>query len=298
MRRAEGVDYTIRPEGLRENYAPIIQRVPFGDGNRRVVGFDAWASPVRRLAMEKARDSGMAVVSGKVQLAVDAGAEDQPGFVMYLPVYAQGVPQETVAQRRAHLVGWVYAAFRMHDVVASLYGDQPPGLSLAIYDGVEPTAAALLYRSSDIQAQELPSALSANEYLVVGGHDWTLSMTAQDRFMARFGRNAELLIACTGGGLSLLLALLAWIMVTGRSRAMRLASTMTSELRESEEKFRAIADCTVNLEVWWGPDGKPRWINPSVEEYIGYTVDECMAMPDFAAQLVHRKTCRVSRLSC
>ena len=76
-------------------------------------------------------------------------------------------------------------------------------------------------------------------------------------------------------------------MVTGRGRAMRLASTMTRELRESEEKFRAIADCTVNLEVWWGPDGKPRWINPSVEEYTGYTVDECMAMTDFAGTLIH-----------
>ena len=112
-------------------------------------------------------------------------------------------------------------------------------------------------------------------------------MSTLDDFKGRFGRNAEALIAVTGTGLSLLLALLAWLMVTGRGRAMRLASKMTRELRESEEKFRAIADCTVNWEVWWGPDGKPRWINPSVEEYTGYTVDECMAMTDFAGTLIH-----------
>ena len=163
-----------------------------------------------------------------------------------------------------------------------------PGLALAIYDGVEPSPAALLLRIVPRRRrQHRLRIISANEYLVVGGHDWTLSMSAQDDFKARFGRNAEVLIAGTGTGLSLLLALLAWLMITGRGRAMRLASTMTNELRENEEKFRAIADCTVNWEVWWGPDGKPRWINPSVEEYTGYTVDECMAMPDFAGTLIH-----------
>ena len=281
------VDYTIRPPGSRENYAPIVQREPSIGRNHAPLGFDAWADPVRRLAMEKARDSGLAAISGKVRLAVDFAADAQPGFIMYLPIYTRGQPLDSVAQRRAHLVGWVYASFRMNDVIASLYGEQSPGLALAIYDGVEPSAAALLYRSPDGGGQPPPASISANEYLVVAGHDWTLSMTARKDFKARFGRNAEMLIAGTGTGLSLLLALLAWLTMTGRSRAMRLASGMTRELRESEEKFRAIADCTVNWEIWWGLDGKPRWINPSVKEYIGYTVDECMAMPDFVATVIY-----------
>ena len=279
--------YSIQPQGLRENYAPIIQREPSVAGNRAPLGVDPWADPVRRQAMEKARDSGMVAVSGKVRLGVDHGPDAKPAFIMYLPIYDRGQPHDSVAERRTHLAGWVYASFRMHDVIASLYGDPLPGLALAIYDGVEPSVATLLYRSPDAGKQHWPPLISANEYLVVAGHDWTLSMTTLDDFKGRFGRNAEALIAVTGTGLSLLLALLAWLMVTGRGRAMRLASTMTRELRESEEKFRAIADCTVNWEVWWGPDGKPRWINPSVEEYTGYTVDECMAMKDFAGTLIY-----------
>lgn len=287
MRRQGLTGYTIEPKGSRENYAPVIQREPSIGLNRTSPGFDAWADPVRRRAMEQARDSGMATISGKIRLAVDSEASALPGFIMYLPIYARGQSQDSVAQRRAHLVGWVYASFRMHDVVASLYGEQPPGLTIAIYDGVEPSIATLLHRTPEAGGQHLASVISANEYLVVGGHDWTLSMIAQDDFKSRFGRNAAMLIASTGAGLSLLLALLTWLMMTGRGRAMRLASAMTQELRENEEKFRAIADCTVNWEVWWGPDGKPRWINPSVQEYTGYTVDECMAMPDFAGALIY-----------
>ncbi len=287
MRRQGVAAYAIQPGGSRSDYAPIIQREPYIGVNRTALGFDAWADPVRRHAMERARDSGMATISGKVRLSVDTGPTARPGFVMYLPIYAPGQSQDSVAQRRAHLVGWAYASFRMHDVIASLYGEELPGLTLTVFDGVGPTEPALLYRSRDARNPNLPEVIAANEYLVVGGHDWTLSMSANDAFKARFGRNAEWLIASAGSGLSLLLALLTWLMMTGRGRAERLASKMTRELRESEEKFRAIADCTVNWEVWWGPDGKPRWINPSVQEYIGYTVDECMAMPDFASTLIH-----------
>lgn len=58
-------------------------------------------------------------------------------------------------------------------------------------------------------------------------------------------------------------------------------------LQESEAKFRAIADYTADLEIWTGPDGQLIWINPAIERFSGYTVSECMAMPDFPASLIH-----------
>jgi CHASE1-domain containing sensor protein len=149
MRRQGLPGYVIQPAGSRDDYAPIIQREPHIGLNRAAPGFDAWTDPVRRRAMEQARDSGMATISGKVRLSVDTEANARPGFIMYLPIYARGQPQDSVAQRRAHLVGWVYASFRMHDVIASLYGEQPPGLTIAIYDGVEPSASALLHRTPE-----------------------------------------------------------------------------------------------------------------------------------------------------
>src|SRR5450830_1289686 len=114
-----------------------------------------------------------------------------------------------------------------------------------------------------------------------------LEMTANKEYSSYFERSAELRTGLTGVSLSVLLALFAWALAESRRRALHLAHQMTSELRASEEQFRAIADCTVNWEVWWGLDGRPRWINPSVLGYTGYTVDECMAMPNLWAQLCH-----------
>jgi diguanylate cyclase (GGDEF)-like protein/PAS domain S-box-containing protein len=289
MHQAGFTEYTIRPSGERRTYAPIIMREPYVGRNRVAFGFDPWSEPVRRHAMEKARDSGMAAVSGKVFLDLDRDITAPPSFLMYVPVYARGMPQATIAQRRAHLIGWVHAAFRMSDVIASLYGEQPQGVTYSIYDGVELSPAALLYRSTttDDAATVSTAALSATEYLVVAGHNWTLKMDALPEFDARFGRNAELQTALTGIGLSLSLALLAWVLASSRGHALRLAKHMTSELRASEEQFRAIADSTINWEIWWGLDGRQRWINPSVVEYTGYTIEECMAMPDLRTQLIY-----------
>ena len=59
--------YQIRPAGERSAYAPTVLREPYVGRNRTPFGFDQWSDPVRRSAMEKARDSCMATISGKVQ---------------------------------------------------------------------------------------------------------------------------------------------------------------------------------------------------------------------------------------
>lgn len=57
-------------------------------------------------------------------------------------------------------------------------------------------------------------------------------------------------------------------------------------LRESEERFRAIADYTHDMEVWTGTDGRLKWINPSTEWLTGYTPAEVLAMGDFPRPLL------------
>ena len=58
-------------------------------------------------------------------------------------------------------------------------------------------------------------------------------------------------------------------------------------LRQSEEKFKAIADYTVDWESWLSPEGKLLWVNPAVERFTGYSVAECQAMPEYPIPLIH-----------
>ena len=237
--RALGLpNYVITPIDDRQGYAPTIHSIPSLGRSRVALGFDPWTNPVRRDALKKARDSGMPAITGKLRLSVDEATKATPGFVMYLPIFAQDKPIDSVAQRREALLGWVYAGFHMSDFMASLYGKQASGLSLSIYDGIAPVESALMYRTASKADARSPratstrrAALTASEYMVIGGHTWTLMLSTEREFEDRFGRDLALVIAVAGISLSVLMALLVWFMVNGRAHALRLADKMTIELR-------------------------------------------------------------------
>jgi len=51
-------------------------------------------------------------------------------------------------------------------------------------------------------------------------------------------------------------------------------------LRESHERFHAIADYSYDWESWIGPDGKAVWTSPSVFRLTGYTLEEYRGIAD------------------
>jgi PAS domain S-box-containing protein len=68
--------------------------------------------------------------------------------------------------------------------------------------------------------------------------------------------------------------------VSERRRTQRL-------LKESEERFKAIANYTYDWESWFGSDGRLLWVNPGVERLTGYSVEECLQMSNYPIELVY-----------
>jgi CHASE1-domain containing sensor protein len=122
--RSEGFPgYQVRPEGDRETYSSIIYLESFSGLNQRAFGYDMFSEPVRRTAMERARDQNGAALSGKVSLVQETEKDVQAGTLMYFPVYRRGMPSVTVEQRRAALKGWVYSPYRMNDLMLGILGN-------------------------------------------------------------------------------------------------------------------------------------------------------------------------------
>jgi len=67
-----------------------------------------------------------------------------------------------------------------------------------------------------------------------------------------------------------------------------LANTVAAGSIDPDEHFRAVADYTYDLESWIAPDGRLLWVNPAVERLTGYTVAECLSMPEYPLPLVHQ----------
>jgi len=58
-------------------------------------------------------------------------------------------------------------------------------------------------------------------------------------------------------------------------------------LRQSEEKFRTVADWTYDMETWRGPDGRYLYISPSAERITGYRAEEFLADPELTLKITH-----------
>ena len=76
------------------------------------------------------------------------------------------------------------------------------------------------------------------------------------------------------------------VRIVGTAIDMTERKRVEEERHQSAERFRAIADYTYDWENWIGVDGKLLWVNPAVERITGYSVGECMAMPDFPIPIV------------
>ena len=58
-------------------------------------------------------------------------------------------------------------------------------------------------------------------------------------------------------------------------------------LKENEEKYRILADHSVDLIYWYSPDGKINYISPSCEKITGYPDNEFMDDPKLLAAIIH-----------
>jgi len=240
--RKEGfTQYAIRPEGTRDTYTSIIYLEPFAGRNLRAFGYDMYSEPVRRMAMARARDTGKTAITGKVTLLQETDKDVQAGFIMYTPVYRNGVPHSTEEERRANLVGWGYAPFRMNDlmhgILGKAFGEVGAVMDMEIFDGDTTALANLMYDANPASNRKRKSAFHSDQQVEIAGHHWTVSVGSLDAYDARMESGKSPAIVVVGAGVSLLLFLVAWLLVSGRARALSLAENMNRDLRASEARL-------------------------------------------------------------
>ena len=116
---------------------PVKYLQPDTVRNRRAIGFDMYADPVRRAAMDEAERSVRPTASGRVVLAQEGGEGHAPGFLIYMPVFDDAAPSRS-------LRGFIYSPYNAGDFLTSASElVDLEGMRLDLYDG-EPSATSLL----------------------------------------------------------------------------------------------------------------------------------------------------------
>ncbi len=209
---------------------------------------DSHLDPLHRKAMDIARDSGRLTMTGKLRLPSSSASPSKVNFVMFLPLYKGGQHPETLADRRANLIGWVMASVWMNELMASLYGQHVPVNDIKIHDGVQLSDEALMFDSTLSGVAQNDSPIELTEYLVLAGRTWAVTVRSRGDF-AVLGNDSSTFIALGGAGFTLLLTFLAWMLLTKRARAIAAATEMTAELREVKERFELIFDTSPDAVV-------------------------------------------------
>lgn len=177
-------NYTVRPDTQREEYHSIIFIEPVNVRNLQAFGYDMFTESVRRAALEKARDTDTTSISGKVKLVQEISKDVQPGFLMYLPVYKNDQPHQTLEERQSAVEGYVYCAFRMYDLMDAITGDladiKNSDIRFKIYDNTK-SEENLLYDSKK-GADESGADWHKTEQISFGHRTWMLEYVYAPKF--------------------------------------------------------------------------------------------------------------------
>ena len=273
--RKEGfADYTITPAGDRELYTSIIYLEPFKDRNLRAFGYDMYSEPIRRKAMEYARDYDVATLSGKVVLVQETGKDLQPGTLMYVPIYTKTMPANTLTQRRAAIKGWVYTPYRMVDLMKGILGvrgkNDINNIHLRIYDNDLISESSLLFDSKieDVKLHDKSAILSQTLPIDFNNKKWTLEFT---QFNAQYSNYQShlLIILISGFMISFLLFAIFFMFFNTRFRAQQIAEKLTSDLHESEKMFSLFMDHLPAVSFLKDSKGNTLFVNKFMDNAFG-----------------------------
>lgn len=223
--------FEVKPPGMREVYFPFVVFEPDTTA-RHVLGSDAWASPERREAMERAERSGAPAYTAGVRLASDRGPDAPLAFNMYAAVRAETTGEPDA---RGALLGFVVSPFRIPAFVEGVVGREENlrVRLLVTADGRD----AVAYDSRPSAGAPDPD-VTARSAIERGGQRWRFEVSPAGG--AAGGVGAPFRESVVG----LLLTLAAFVLVYRLDRARRM--TQVREREDAARFLQAILDAIPN----------------------------------------------------
>jgi signal transduction histidine kinase len=232
------------PNGERSAYFPLEFVAPSNLANRRMISYDPYSDPAHRSVMDRARDTNTVEFTRMDYVLTDAPSHSKAdvarrkGFVVYLPVYQEGEPAGTVAERRRALRGFVVGTFRSDELFARAFGEIfNPAIDVEVYDGEDVASSSLLYdKNRTINAREKDAALFTRESKIsMGGRKWSLYFATVPAFEEEAKSNLPAFVLASGVALSFLLFGITWMLVRSRTQAVRASADLEEANRELEK---------------------------------------------------------------
>ena len=274
-------------------------------GNTSALGYDVASAENRLEALQRARDTGEPSATSRVMLVQETG--QQFGMLIFLPLYTNGRPHNTVQERRENLHGYATGVFRIDDMIeTSLHGFALDGIELRLYDEMAPVGERLLYsrqwpaqgdaeRTVNAVDGESTAGLHWSTTFEMAGRRWVLQFSPTLAYlMAQRTWYAWTILACgvlfVGLLGAFLLALTARTISTERLVAERTAANVMLEreiaarrqaeeaLRASAVRYRELFENANDILYTHDLQGNFTALNRMGEQLTGYSREDILAM--------------------
>jgi PAS domain S-box-containing protein len=268
--------FDVRSSGNAPDLFVIKFVEPLAD-NRTAWGFDVGQEPVRREGAERAMASGEPALTRRITMVQDS--KRGAGFLYYLPIYRPGTDPATPAQRKAALVGLLYAPIVTAELMKGVDVAADGTIDVELFEGDASQSRNLLFES-DHHLEGVRGTIASDHYagqqfqtmrnFNVGGTPLVLRLGTTPAFDAAVDQSGVTFIGVGGALASFLLALTVWLLASGRVRAQNLARRMTAEL----DTMARVVQTTSNAVVITDAQLKITWVNDGFTRVSGYTLEE------------------------
>ncbi len=225
-------DYEVTPPpGDRANLAVVVYNEPFTPRNARELGHDLYAEPVRRAAIDKARATAEPAITGRLQLSTGeprATQAQQPGFLMFMPLFHAGHEEMPRRERSNAVAGYVFGALRVNDLMQGIL-DQGvlQVIDMRVYDQPEGGAAQnelidtrTAWRTTPASASPIFERVT---HFPMPGRAWTIRFVSRPEFDAALRSDRPWVVLAGGGLASVVVFLLTVALVEAWNRAHNLS---------------------------------------------------------------------------
>ncbi|NQD91943.1 PAS domain S-box protein [Pseudomonas sp. CrR25] len=166
----------------RESYVPVTFIEPLGN-NLPALAFDVASDPLRRQALERARDSAEAAMTAPINLI--QGEQNQPGVLLFYPVYRSDPPPSETSERRSQLRGYAVAVIRIDELIDAALGSYPQDSFLLHLADVTDASPVALYGGRPTTLPAYAEPLAWREEWQLGGRTLRIAVLPSEALLLR-----------------------------------------------------------------------------------------------------------------
>jgi PAS domain S-box-containing protein len=263
--------------GGQEFYYPVTFIEPF-HSNKPAFGFDIGSTDDRLKTIVTARDTGLPAVTTPLKLVQEPG---KYSILIMFPVYKKNADLSTIEARRANFAGFINASYRAEIwMTKALSRLNRRDIEILLYTKDELGRAQFLSFFPSISgAQSIDAAKASNLASIAADAKFRQTITIGDRNWLLVARPGP---GYTAGGepwLPWAIFIFGFIVTNAFIGLLGRSLRIQESLRASEERYRMISENT--SDIIWALDVETRrfrYISPSIEKMLGYTVAEAMEL--------------------